>query len=368
MSASQDVVPEQQPKRAKNAFLLFADSLRGTQRLSHGEGLIGKAKLVVENQALGAMWRSLSASEKVPFEERAAKLTMDYRRDAKTFRASGVAKQKRGETNRRKRRKDKDRPKMPPCGGYGVFIRENLPDIRKSLPAGMTQSCFIKVAAAQWRGLPDAAKLEYQEKHSKLNAEYKEKLDLYNKQRRKLGAKEASVRILVQLAHGTSATLVLVRVTCGTESSCYWRLTSKPPQAGAKAATPLLALRAWLSKHACKLSTASKQELETWCPPDMEVVLTDPTTYVEADYASGLIKHKAMAESMVKGRDFAEFGRKVLLLAAQEMPELVAARTEMSNESASSQTVLSASEGHRGLVMCNLILCAADALSSSSHG
>ena len=253
------------------------------------------------------------------------------------------------------RRGDKDRPKMPACGGYGVFISENLTDIKRSLPPGMTQRCFIKAAAAQWRGLPDASKQEYQEKHLKRMAEYKEQLN--NMSKRKLEAEEATLRIPVHRADGTGATLILVRVKCGSENSCYWRLTGRPPQVSQKSTTPLLALKDWLSKHASKLSEASKQELESWRPRDMEVVLTCPTTYVEADYAACLTKHKALAESKVTGRHLAEFGRKVLLLATQEMPELMAARAEMSSgsEAASSQNVLSASEGHRGLLMCNLI-------------
>ena len=123
----------------------------------------------------GAQWKGLSGDEKKPYDERYAENMEDYQ----------VAKEKlrnRNADKDAKPKKDKDAPKKPIGGGYGVFLSENREKIVKSLPEGSNIfTDTTKTASAQWKALSGDEKKLYQERYAEKMKEYQVAKEEYSK-------------------------------------------------------------------------------------------------------------------------------------------------------------------------------------------
>ena len=81
-----------------------------------------------------------------------------------------------------KPKKNKDAPKKPWLGGYGVFISENREKIVRSLPAGSNVIIdTAKTVAAQWKALSGDEKKPYQERYAEKMKEYQVAREEYSK-------------------------------------------------------------------------------------------------------------------------------------------------------------------------------------------
>jgi len=80
-------VPKQgrQPKRPLGSYQLFLDHNRDSLLKQVPEGV---NPIVFTGKKAGAMWRALSATEKAPFEQRAAELASEYKAAVEAFKAN----------------------------------------------------------------------------------------------------------------------------------------------------------------------------------------------------------------------------------------------------------------------------------------
>merc|ERR1712151_652437 len=90
-------------------------------------------------------------------------------------------KQKRGEG---KAKKDKNAPKKPVGGAYGVFNNEKREEFTKLAQANgakgfAASGAAAKMASEAWKKLSDAQKKPYEENFQKASEEYKKALEEY---------------------------------------------------------------------------------------------------------------------------------------------------------------------------------------------
>ena len=78
----------------------------------------------------------------------------------------------------RKRKADRDAPKKPSQGGYGVFLAEHRGRIGGSLPTG---SNVASEANVQWRALPIEERRPYEQKYAEKVKAYQAALGDYTK-------------------------------------------------------------------------------------------------------------------------------------------------------------------------------------------
>merc|ERR1712187_920041 len=80
----------------------------------------------------------------------------------------------------KKPKKDKNAPKKPSGGGYGVYLAEHRAEIVKSLPAGSNPITDVaKAAGARWKALTDAQKKPYESKFVSKMKEYTAAMEEY---------------------------------------------------------------------------------------------------------------------------------------------------------------------------------------------
>merc|ERR1719361_1626992 len=120
-------------------------------------------------------WNALSPEAKAPYEEKAAAAKAEYDAALESFKQmGGEVVRKRKADKEIKPKKDKDAPKRPAGGGFGVYLAENREKIVKSLPAGSNATTDVsKAAGAQWQGLSGEEQKPYQEKFAQKMEEYK---------------------------------------------------------------------------------------------------------------------------------------------------------------------------------------------------
>eukprot|EP00419_Tripos_fusus_P019906 CAMPEP_0172757382 /NCGR_PEP_ID=MMETSP1074-20121228/163651_1 /TAXON_ID=2916 /ORGANISM="Ceratium fusus, Strain PA161109" /LENGTH=436 /DNA_ID=CAMNT_0013590797 /DNA_START=11 /DNA_END=1322 /DNA_ORIENTATION=- len=268
-----------------NSYQIFLDDNRASLLRQVPEG---GNPIAFTGKKAGIMWRALTAAERAPYEQRAAKFLGDYEASLEEFKAKGgtlkitkrfsVRRVIEGPGGKRRRvPRDKDRPVKPCAGGYGVFLKEMRASIKASMPSGLNEADLLRAVAAQFRGLPEDVKIDYNKRYHNLLEEYREKMKAYESRVRKA---TADLRLSVQRADGTPTTLALLLGQ--TAASGYlWRITSLPRHASSRCATPLLALRDWLSKHGTKMTISSREELEAWRPRDGDAGF-EPATSVDA--------------------------------------------------------------------------------------
>merc|ERR1712217_637050 len=110
---------------------------------------------------------------------KAAKLKAEYDKAVEAYKAGGgeIVRKRKGD---KKPKKDKNAPKKPSGGGYGVYLAEHRAEIVKSLPAGSNQTTDVaKAAGAQWKALTDAQKKPYESKFASKMKEYTAAMEEY---------------------------------------------------------------------------------------------------------------------------------------------------------------------------------------------
>jgi len=150
----------EQPKKPMTAFFLYLEEHRPS--IVEKLGQEAKVRGMISKTA-GEQWRNLAAEIKAPYEKKAGAAKDEYDAALKSFKqAGGEVVRKRKADKDAKPKKDKDAPKKPSGGGYGVFLSENREKIVKSLPAGSNViSDTAKAAGAQWRALSEDEKKPY---------------------------------------------------------------------------------------------------------------------------------------------------------------------------------------------------------------
>jgi len=175
----------EQPKRpVGGAYGIFLTE----KRAEFMKACAGKQASAVSKMA-GDAWKKISDKEKAPYQKKYEETKAKFDKDMAAFLAAGGEKTKgviglRNEKRKEregKKKKDKNAPKKPAGGAYGVFLAENRSAIVKSLPAGHKMVDVAKAAGAQWKELSDAAKKPYQDMYLKKHTEYLAALTEYKK-------------------------------------------------------------------------------------------------------------------------------------------------------------------------------------------
>jgi len=175
---------EQPKKPVGGAYGIFLTE----KRPEFAKSCVGKQASAVSKMA-GDAWKKISDAQKAPYQKKYEESKAKFDKDMAAFLAAGGEKTKgvaglRSEKRKAKdgkKKKDKNAPKKPAGGAYGVFLAENRAAIVKSLPAGHKITDVAKAAGEQWKALPEAAKKPFQDKFLKKQEEYKAALAEYKK-------------------------------------------------------------------------------------------------------------------------------------------------------------------------------------------
>lgn len=169
----------EQPKKAKSSYFLWLDENRAAITKE-----LGTAKGSEVTKAAGEKWKTLSADDKKPYEERAAKLKDEYEAAVQAFKDGGGeiirrSKKDKKEKRGKKAKKDPDAPKRPAGGGYGVYVAEHREEITKGLPADHKMTDVTKAASDKWKAMSESEKKVYVDKYLAKKAEYDTALAAY---------------------------------------------------------------------------------------------------------------------------------------------------------------------------------------------
>jgi hypothetical protein len=170
---------EQLKKPVGGAYGVFLAEKREEftkQAAAAGEkGVTGVAKRA------GAAWTALSDAEKAPYEAKYQAKKTEY----DSFKSSDayVAPEKKAKKGSRdaKPAKDKDAPKRPAGGAYGIFMSEKREEFKtKAVAAGDHPiTGTAKLASAAWKDVGEAEKAEYEKKYQEAKAKYEEDMAAY---------------------------------------------------------------------------------------------------------------------------------------------------------------------------------------------
>ena len=129
---------------------------------------------------LGAAWLSMSAEEKASYEKKFADAMAAFKayKESDDY-VAPERKAKKGEEP--KRAKDKDVPKKPVGGAYGIFMQEKRAEFTKQAEAAGDTGfgAAAKLASVAWKTLPEEEKLAYDERFKVAMAKYKEDMAAY---------------------------------------------------------------------------------------------------------------------------------------------------------------------------------------------
>mmetsp|Transcript_31766 Transcript_31766/g.67495 ORF Transcript_31766/g.67495 Transcript_31766/m.67495 type:complete len:200 (+) Transcript_31766:80-679(+) len=148
---------------------------------------LGKTKGSEVAKFAGERWKALSAADKKPYEDKAAKAKKEYDSKMEEFLAAGGVKNKRkmkeskdGKQGGKKARADaraaSGMPKRPPSA-YFQFMKENQEAIRKEVGAGKPASAVGALGGQKWKAMTAAQKKPYEDKVAELKAEYLKALE-----------------------------------------------------------------------------------------------------------------------------------------------------------------------------------------------
>lgn len=153
-------MPEE-PKRPPTAFFMWMNNNRATFNKEVGTAPGAVAKLASQT------WKSMSAADKKPYEDKAAKAFTSYDKDLEAFKAAGGVKGKRKQKENvggqnKKLAKTEGCPKKPIGGGYGQFLAEVRAELTEKFAPGPRRFTQVtKAAGEKWKALPAAKKEHY---------------------------------------------------------------------------------------------------------------------------------------------------------------------------------------------------------------
>lgn len=168
----------EQPKKPMSAYFMYFDEHRAAIAKQLGEK--AKQKGILAKTA-AEQWRELTEDKKAPYEKRYAEAKIEYDKAVEAFKAGGgeIVRKRKADKNE-KPKKDKNAPKKPSGGGYGVYLAEHRGEIMKSLPAGSNGIFDVtKAAGAQWKALSEAQRKPYENKYQIKMQEYVKAIEAY---------------------------------------------------------------------------------------------------------------------------------------------------------------------------------------------
>jgi len=173
---------EKPPKKSPTAFQLWSKDNRDTVK---GSGATSFGDI---QKALAEKWKKgVDASDKEPFEKKAAQLKITYQKDLAKWKDAnpGVAVRKaKGEKaaakeTKKKRKKDPNAPKKA-LTAYVIFANEHREATKAANPEA-TFGTMGKLLAAKWNALEEKDKEPYNKKAAVLKLKYEEDVAAYHK-------------------------------------------------------------------------------------------------------------------------------------------------------------------------------------------
>mmetsp|Transcript_74292 Transcript_74292/g.206363 ORF Transcript_74292/g.206363 Transcript_74292/m.206363 type:complete len:202 (+) Transcript_74292:76-681(+) len=167
-----------QPPKPQNSYWLWLTDNRG--RLTRE---LGNGKVAEVGKLAGQKWKALSAREKKPYEEKAARLRAAHGKAMTKFLAQGgkVVKRNTLEERAAKAKLQAKKAKraaliasgrpLKPQNPYCIWIKENR-DILSREAGSSTLVGICKVAGNKWRALTEAEKRPFEAKAARLKARY----------------------------------------------------------------------------------------------------------------------------------------------------------------------------------------------------
>ena len=138
------------PKRAMVAFMYFSIDQRPVMQRQNPT-----LKIADISKMLGAQWRSMSATQKAPYDKKAAADKKRYEKEMKAY-------------------KPPYKPKRPMVA-FMFFSIENRPTAqKKNKDMGIAE--ISKVLGAQWRGMSPAQKAKYEAKAAQDKVRYEKEM------------------------------------------------------------------------------------------------------------------------------------------------------------------------------------------------
>ncbi len=145
---------------------------------------LGTKAVPAIGKAAGEKWKALPAAKKAPYEKKAEEAKAQYETAMEAFKSSGgtVAKRKsKKDAKEGKPQKDKDAPKKPAGGAFGVFLADKREEIKKLLPADHKITDVTKKASELWKAIKEDDKKKYEAQYVKKAEAYKVALEEYKK-------------------------------------------------------------------------------------------------------------------------------------------------------------------------------------------
>lgn len=140
-----------------------------------GEGITGVTKRA------GAAWKALSDAEKAPYEEKYKGKKAEF--DAFKSTDAYVAPERKAKKGAREAKpaKDKDAPKRPAGGAYGIFMNEKREEFKQQAVAKGENPVTgtAKLGAAAWKAVGEAEKATYEEKYKAAKEKYDNDMAAY---------------------------------------------------------------------------------------------------------------------------------------------------------------------------------------------
>ena len=190
------VAMAEQPKKYPSSYFLFLDAKK--------DEFVKEAGTYKEGISLAAKaWRALSATDKKPYAEEAAKRKLQYEKERKAFLEAGGGKKKTKQildvtpTKRRKketsaakgddttpswkeRKKDANAPKRPAGGAYGCYLEENRQRFMQQCK-GQPATAVSKMAGEAWKALTAEDRKPFEDMYGSKKKAYDKAKEAYKK-------------------------------------------------------------------------------------------------------------------------------------------------------------------------------------------
>lgn len=168
MPKNKDADPNK-PKRPTSAYFYFIADQREIAK-KKGEDI---SRVAEWTKKVSAEWRALTASDKKPFEAKAAKDKERYSAEMANYVPAPGTGGKRG-----KRPKDPNKPKRAPSA-YFLFLADFREENRSKYQHDGGHKDLIRAAGEAWNNLSDEEKKPYNKKHQEEKKKYESAMANY---------------------------------------------------------------------------------------------------------------------------------------------------------------------------------------------
>ena len=185
------VAMAEQPKKYPGSYFLFLDAKK--------DEFVKEAGTYNEGISLAAKaWRALSATDKKPYAEEAAKRKLQYEKELKAFREfkkttqgddTTPSRKRKYHVNARKddeptpskeRKKDANAPKRPAGGAYGCYLEENRQRFMQQCK-GQPATAVSKMAGEAWKALTAEDRKPFEDMYASKKKAYDKAKEAYKK-------------------------------------------------------------------------------------------------------------------------------------------------------------------------------------------